>query len=346
MIAPAQVVIGSQVHVAHIHAGDHTSTLTGAGVELHRIRVRGNRDPLILRDLRALMTRIEPDVVHTWLSQMDIAGGLTALSLRLPWVLSERSSREAYVARFAERALRKALGSHADAAIANSHAGSALWSGTLRNQASSHVVRNALPLETIAASKPADLRTFGFDGAQPVAIFVGRLSAEKNIDLLLAVADKVCARSKAGFLICGDGPLRESVERCVHASPSRDRIKVLGHQKDVWGLLKASNAFVSTSAFEGQPNAVLEAMACGCPLVVSDIPSHREFLSVETAAIVPLASEQFVSAVLHAVSATPDVKARAEAARKSVAGLDARSAALAYMMVYEQAIRRHKRCAA
>jgi glycosyltransferase involved in cell wall biosynthesis len=110
--------------------------------------------------------------------------------------------------------------------------------------------------------------------------------------------------------------------------------------------MKASNAFVSTSAFEGQPNAVLEAMGCGCPLVVSDIPAHREFLGPETAAIVPLVNEEFVSAILQTLRGTPDTLRRAEEAKRQIERHDPASGALAYEMIYRQAALRHNRCVA
>jgi len=50
--------------------------------------------------------------------------------------------------------------------------------------------------------------------------------------------------------------------------------------------------------------------------------------------------------LLHAISDAPDVRVRADAARKVVSGLDATAAALAYMMIYEQAVQRHQRCVA
>jgi glycosyltransferase involved in cell wall biosynthesis len=179
-----------------------------------------------------------------------------------------------------------------------------------------------------------------------VVIFVGRLATQKNIALLLAVAAEVCHRSNAVFLICGDGPLRAEAEEAARSSQASERIRFLGQRNDVWGLMKASHAFVSTSLYEGQPNAVLEAMVCGCPLVVSDIPTHREFLGPATAAIVPLVKEEFVRAVLEALRRTPDVLARAKEAKRQAERHQSGSAALDYEMIYTEAALRHNRCVA
>lgn len=275
---------------------------------------------------------------------MDVAGGMVALSRRIPWIVGERSSAEAYANHFAYGFLRKSVGRRADAVVANSHAGAQVWERVLRGGARTHVIRNVLPLDAIAAARPARLDQLGLEPGQPAVIFAGRLAPEKNVDLLLGVATDVCRVSGAAFLICGDGPARVGLQRLADDSTQRARIKILGDRDDVWDLMKAARVFVSTSAFEGQPNSVLEAMACGCPLVVSDIAAHREFLDETMAQIVPLAQDRFVDSILRGLADSADIQARTVAARREARRYDVASATLAYEMVYKEAALRHERC--
>jgi glycosyltransferase involved in cell wall biosynthesis len=346
ILAQAQVAMGSDVHLAHIHPGAHLSSLSTSGVQVHRINARTNHDPRVLGELVSLFDRTQPDVLHTWLPQMDIAAGGLALLKRIPWVLAERSCADAYSTRFRDRVARRYIGRWADAVVANSEGGQAIWQGELRRGAQTHIVRNVLALEEIAAARPETFEKFGLASGQPVVIFAGRLSSEKNLDLLLQVAIDVCAQSKAGFLICGNGLMRPHVDDTVQNSRFSGQIKVLGQRDDLWSLMKGSQVFVSTSAFEGQPNAVLEAMACGCPLVVSDIPAHREFLDADSADIVPMDKDRFVESILRALRRTPDVLARAAEARRRVQDHRAGAAASAYDLIYREVLRRYNRCVA
>jgi glycosyltransferase involved in cell wall biosynthesis len=319
--------------------------LKNAGVRLEFLRASGNHDPRIALWLRGVVQRVRPDVVHTWLPLMDIVGGLVALSNRSPWVMAERSSSLAYQSRFKDRVIRRWIGQWADAVAANSEAGQAIWTATLRN-ARAHVIRNALALDQIADASPATSEDLGVPPGTPVILFVGRLSYEKNIPFLLSIAREVCSRSNAIFLICGDGPLRGETEDAIQLAGAHERIRLLGQREMVWSLMKASQALVSTSSFEGQPNAVLEAMACRCPLVVSDIPAHREFLRDDSAAIVPMVQQEFVSAILRTLRRLPDIDAQVQRAELQVQRYDAHTAALGYEMIYKEAARRHNRCAA
>ncbi len=344
VLVPAQRARGAEVHVAYARPGLHLAALQASGASLHQLEIGSSHDPRIFTALWSLVSSVRPDIVHSWLPQMDIVAGSIALCRGIPWVLAERSSEAAYLDRFKDRVVRAALGRWADAVVANSRAGERIWSGRLRRGARAHVVRNALPLEAIAATAAASLADLGVVEGRRAVIFVGRLTEAKNIGLLVAVACGACAGSDADFLICGDGPLREQVEAQVRGAGMSGRIRVLGEREDVWALLKASSAFVSTSSFEGQPNAVLEAMACGCPLVVSDIAAHREFLDESTAAIVPLEAGRFVDAVLEAIGPSETAARRARAAKAQIARQHPASAAAEYEVIYREAVLRHQRC--
>ena len=98
---------------------------------------------------------------------------------------------------------------------------------------------------------------------------------------------------------------------------------------------------VSVGFFEGRPNAVLEAMACGCPLVVSDIPAHREFLDEGSALLVspevPAAIAQAIGSVL---TAPDDAARRAKEARAKAAQWSNQAMARQYAHVYQEVLAR------
>ena len=82
--------------------------------------------------------------------------------------------------------------------------------------------------------------------------------------------------SRNGVLILlGDGPLREQCDRIAGA---KDNIRIAGFVNNIKDYLGAADILVSASINEGYPNAIIEALACGLPVILSDIPPHREIL--------------------------------------------------------------------
>lgn len=109
----------------------------------------------------------------------------------------------------------------------------------------------------------------------PTVAFLGRLSPEKNPMALPAAAHRLQPEMRIRLVFIGDGPLRTplaqqaerlGVDAHFHGTVSHDRLP---------DLLRGANAFVLPSYSEGHPKALLEAMACGLPVVVSDIPGNR-----------------------------------------------------------------------
>lgn len=108
-------------------------------------------------------------------------------------------------------------------------------------------------------------------------ISVGHLSDLKNPTMLIEAWKQKYAYSERNFLIfVGDGSDRA---KCQEIAANTFSIMFSGRVNNVHEYLAASDVFLSASKTEGFHSAALEAMASGLPLVLSDIPAHREFFS-------------------------------------------------------------------
>ena len=119
-------------------------------------------------------------------------------------------------------------------------------------------------------------------GVPPEAALVcsiGRLVTSKNPDLFVDVAESVINGSDdTVFVLAGDGPERRRLEERARRTPLHGRLKIVGSEPDVPGLLAASDVFLSTSRYEGFGMAILEAMAAGIPVVATDVGAVSELV--------------------------------------------------------------------
>lgn len=262
------------MHVAFVHEGRHLQKLVDGGISIHRLPTRGNHDVGIAFRLQAIIGRIQPGIVQTWLPQMDVFGGIAAKARGRKWVLSERSTGAAYRHRLKDRILRARVGIFADAIVANSPGGIAYWADRVRKGMLLTIVPNALSLDAIAQAPPISIDEEGIHAG--FILYVGRFSGEKNLPVLLRAMALINAKRNVRALLCGDGPMLADLLVLIDQLGLQQVVTVTGVREDVWGLMKSAGAIVSPSLFEGQPNVVLEAAAAGCPLILSDITGHRD----------------------------------------------------------------------
>src|SRR6266511_2129664 len=105
---------------------------------------------------------------------------------------------------------------------------------------------------------------------QPFTIaFLGRLTEEKGVPVLLEAVESLKEVSSVQWLVAGDGPLRANIEAAAQRADSR--LRYLGYQENVLPLYHASDLVVMPSLSEGHPMTALEAMACGLPVVASRV---------------------------------------------------------------------------
>lgn len=115
---------------------------------------------------------------------------------------------------------------------------------------------------------------------------VARLQYAKGIDVLLHAWARLMhapaqwrAQLKLRLLIVGEGPLRPQLERIAAEHGIQDSVELLGLRRDVIDLLQEAWGFVLPSRWEGMPNALLEAMACGLPCVATRVSGSEDIIS-------------------------------------------------------------------
>lgn len=326
---------GWDVHVALLAGGPYLQTLERGGAVIHFMPVAHNYDPRLLMRISRVIDAVAPAVVQTWMPLMDVAGGFVSSLKGVPWILSERVSNQDYLSP-SKRLLREASAQRAAAIIANSWAGERYWAARIPC-GSRFVIENALPWEEMDAIAAADLTPFRGGEATGFIMTAGRYDPQKNYFALVQALQIVARERDIKALFCGEGPSELAIKAAIDLAGLSDRVLLLGFRQDVWRLMKAADLYVSMSHFEGRANTVMEAAACGLPLVLSDIPEHREMFEDDAAWFVDRHDPALIAQTIKEVLADPAaarsraVKATRVARQWTVAAMAAR-----YGAVYEE----------
>jgi len=134
--------------------------------------------------------------------------------------------------------------------------------------------------ELLSAAEHTPQHEWFLDPDIDVVLAAGRLAPEKQFEQLIAAFAELCSdRPEFRLLIVGEGPERDRLTRCVHELQLEQRVSMPGWVDNPYALMRHSRLFVLCSRFEGLPVALIEALACGCPVVATDCPSGpREIL--------------------------------------------------------------------
>ena len=256
--------------------------------------------PRVARQLTRALRAFHPNIVQTFLAHANVLGAWSARRAGSPRIVSgirvaerERQWHNGAML-LADRWIDRHVCVSCDVA-SFSHAKGLPGEKLV-------VIPNGIDLERIDHVMPADVRTLVpiRGGEQPPKLlsFVGRLEKQKGIDWLVDRAPSFLNQlPEHHLLIVGDGELRARLERTAHIGEAADRVHFWGWQPNVPAIIKASDALLVPSRWEGMSNVVLEAMACRRPVVAMAVEGMRELLGEnDPVQAVPRSEEEFAAA--------------------------------------------------
>lgn len=301
--------------------GELFDQLTSAGVEATALRANGKLNaPKALFKLSAHMRSTKPDVMIVAGAGTAVIGRLAGLlnevKHRVVWVHSARIDRQSFIRELVDRSLipftSRFLGV-TESQIPFMEEVCKYPTQKIR------IVRSGIDTSIFARPHDEDLsRALGPGLKRPVVAMVARLQPVKDHVTFLAAAKVVLdSMPQATFLVIGDGPQREELEDLCRQMGIEGSVHFAGTRLDIDRLLPAIDVHVLSSHSEGLPLAVLEGMACGKPVICTDVGGTSELVEHGvTGYLVPPEDPAELAAHLITLLSKPDLAERMGAAGK------------------------------
>jgi glycosyltransferase involved in cell wall biosynthesis len=310
---------GFEVHVA-TRVNRHGPQIEAEGFHLHPLDWRrGSLNPfgflLAVRQIRKLYQRVAPDLVHHVALQPCIIGSLAATGLPLAQLNAVAGLGFAFTSKTLKaRAIGMVL--------------SGLMRGLFNRAGAAVLVQNPDDQAAVAAlgldagkiavipGSGVDVDTFTPlaepDGPITVA-FVGRLLADKGLHALIAAHELLLQRQRPIRLLLAGEPDPANPASIPPATIAKWKalpgISLLGYVADIRTVWAAAHIAVLPSRREGLPKSLLEAAACGRPIVATDVPGCREIArSGVNAIVVPVDDAPALADAIDRLSGDPQLR--------------------------------------
>lgn len=291
-MAPHLVAQGMEMHILPLGPRvDLSMRLEEAGAVVHQPKEPTSRLGNV-RAIHRVAKQVNAELIHTTLFESDIAGRTAA---RLAGIASTSSlvvdsysashyAQESRIKLDAARAVDRVTAQFTTRFHAVSH--SVAESVAPRLHINPRIIdviprgrdpkRFSYRNEGVRRTTRAEL---GIPPTTPLLLAVGRLEPQKGLIHLLAALPGVTAENPGTILLIAGREGRASECLRAAARPSRAEIRFLGHRSDVAALMTAADVLCFPSEREGSPGTLIEALAVGCPVVASEIPTVREVLT-------------------------------------------------------------------
>ncbi len=279
------------VHVCALtRGGPFEATLAHNGIPVTVLHKRWKIDPAVFWRLKRSISKLRPDLVHTWLFAGNCYGRVAARQAGVRRIVGSERCVDRWKM-WHEFEIDRRLAQATDRIVANSRAVRDFYVSKGIASDKFAVIQNGVaPTDASSLSRCEALAELHLPAETRLIGAVGRLAPQKRMkELIWGMHQLKQLRDDVDLVIIGEGPLRSSLERYARLTDVGDRVHFLGRRLDVPQWMPHFDVLWLASGYEGQSNALMEAMMAGVPVVASDIPANRELVVAgETGLFAPL----------------------------------------------------------
>jgi glycosyltransferase involved in cell wall biosynthesis len=286
--------------------------LSSIGVPVTIISKQWKYDPKTFWELKRLVDRLRPKVIHAWTSAANAYGLAAAKTTGVMRFVAGYGCVDPFISG-PRLALDRYIGKHCVQLTANS------------TGVRDFYIRKGLPTEKfriipdgVEPSRPSTttrrqlMAELGLPENSRLIGLVGGLLLRNRVKDAIWAADLLkVIRKDVHLLIIGDGPHREQLRRFRDQVRIADFVHFLGLRGDLPRLMPHFDLLWSTSPYEDQSGAILEAMAAGVPVVACDTPGTRDFVvHKQTGFLVPIGDRTGFARHAHQLFEAPSLSRR------------------------------------
>jgi glycosyltransferase involved in cell wall biosynthesis len=283
LLHPALRAAGYDSHVVSLcvrGSGPMAAELAACGLTVHSSPLPRHQIRPIAASMRELLQELLPEMIHTWSPEANRWGRLPTLLLKAPpLIASLRVSQER--AGFLQRQLDRRLDQRTSRFLCNSHITRRVLEQNARGADAVHLVPNAvrIPAPPLSNQRQVWSERWQIPADAKWIAAVGPLTPIKRIKDLIWATDLIkVMRPDVYLVIMGEGPHRWRLQKYCDQARIQDRVVFAGNVADLPNQLGMFDCLWHASAWESCPNAVLEAMAAGIPVVGADCEGTRQLV--------------------------------------------------------------------
>lgn len=212
-----------------------------------------------IKKLRKVLKQEKPDVAIAFMTEPSFRLTMASIGLKIKTMVSMRNAPEHVENGLKSKILLRVPFRLADGIVFQTEYAQKYFSKKVQNH--SRVIVN-----------PVNSLFYGelYEGERKNIVTAGRLRVQKNQLMLIDAFARISEEIPDNLLIYGEGDYRELLEKRIGELGLNDRVFLMGNEPKLYEKLKSAKLFVFPSDYEGLPNALMEAMALGLPIISTD----------------------------------------------------------------------------